>query len=275
MRIAGVDIALETDPGLLRSLREGWQGYETHADVPPDIRVRYRPVAEFAAPQPADREYPGFGVRALLVDDGGVGDIELTRRDVRGRIDAARGEARFEGADARHALEAALRVTLAMTLPRLGGLLLHSSGVVMGAHALLFSGPSGAGKSTLLRLLAEAETEAPLRRLGDDLTAIRRGADGRFHAHATPFAGELGPAADATAPLRAIYFLRQAPGHATTALAPAEAVRHLLRNALTYAVTPGAAAALLSLAAEIAAAVECRVLAFAKDTGVAAVLAVT
>ncbi|MCP3982447.1 MAG: hypothetical protein GY716_24355 [bacterium] len=45
-----------------------------------------------------------------------------------------------------------LRAALAWHLPRIGGLMLHAAGVVLGAESFLLVGPEGCGKSTWARL---------------------------------------------------------------------------------------------------------------------------
>jgi hypothetical protein len=260
-----LEIEIETNaPAVAAELVGRWDGYAP-AGGDPDIRVVYRATPGFAIPQPPAREYPGFAATA-----GGPDEIHLARQDSRGSVRAPeRGPvvADFDGVDRPFALEAVLRLAVAAALPRAGGLILHSSGG-MARDALLFVGRSGAGKSTIARLL-------PLRRLGDDLTAVRPDASGRFFAHATPFAGENGPAPDGAAPLAGVHFLRQGARHVRTRLAPHAAIRELLRNTMAYVVAARAAARVLAAAAALVDAVPCYELEFSKDADVAAVLGVT
>lgn len=264
-RVAGLEIEVETNaPAVAETLRGRWEGYAP-AGGDPDIRVVYEAIPGFAIEQPASREYPGFAAAA-----GGPGEIRLQRQDGRGIVCAPEVGpvvADFAGVDQPFALEAVLRVAVAAALPRAGGLVLHSSGG-MADRALLFLGKSGAGKSTISRLL-------PLRRLGDDLTAVRPDADGRFHAHATPFAGEIGPAPDGAAPLAGLHFLVQGGRHLRTRMRPRDALPQLLRNTMAYVVEARAAARVLAAAAALVHAVPCYVLEFRKDADVAAVLGVT
>ncbi len=214
-------------------------------------------------PSPTDRPYPAFACEA-----GENGALHLWRHDARGVIEAnADGvvSAWFEGLPARHSVETMLRLALSVALPRAGGLLLHSSGVILNGRAILFSGESGAGKSTIAGLLA------PRQKLGDDLTAVRP-VGGRFYAHATPFAGEAEPAADGAAPLGALCFLVQSDNHALHPLTRSDALRRVMRNLLAYVAERDGAARTLAAAAALVAAVPVYVLEFARDAGVAAVL---
>jgi hypothetical protein len=264
-RVAGLEVSIDTNgPAVAAELLGGWQGYASKGGAP-DIEVRYEAIPGFSVEQPPGRDYPGFA--ATAVADG----MRLQRRDSRGLLrvpDEGPVTAEFTGLDRPFSLEACLRLAVAAALPRVGGLVLHSAGVLGATTSLLFCGPSGAGKSTIARLLG-------LPRLGDDLTAVRPDASGRFIAHATPFAGELGPAPDAAAPLSAIHFLRQARRHLVTRLAPATAVPLILRNTMAYVVEPRTAQRVLSAAAMLVGGVPCHVLEFTKDASVAEVLWVT
>jgi hypothetical protein len=264
-RVAGLEVEVITNaPSVAEELRGRWEGYAS-AGGDPDIRVAYEAVPGFAIEQPAGREYPGFAASA-----GGPGEIYVARQDGRGVLRAPDNgpvEVEFTGLDQPFAIEAVLRLAVATALPLAGGLMLHSSGG-MEQQALLFLGKSGAGKSTISRLLN-------LRRLGDDLTAVRPDPQGRFHAHATPFAGEIGPAPDGAAPLAGVHFLRQGAHHLRTPVAPRDALPELLRNTMAYVVEARTASRVLAAAAALVDAVPCYVLEFRKDADVAAVLGVT
>src|SRR5439155_7234693 len=134
------------------------------------------------------------------------GRYHFERSDFTAALDLARGTLEVVARPAEYTVEAALRLAVSLALPRRGGLLLHSSGVVERGRGFLFAGRSGAGKTTAVRLLA------PRTPLGDDLIAILPDGAG-FAARATPFAGEYGPVAPRDAPLARILFLEQAPEH--------------------------------------------------------------
>jgi hypothetical protein len=275
MHVGGVEIALTCERAdVVEALVGRWRGYEGTGRSP-DVVLRYEAKEGWLIPQPAGREYPGYDSSAAP-----DGELRFARRDSRGTImipGSAEGPVRceFEGAAMPHALDATLRLALSVAVPRAGGLVIHSAGISSTSErrALLFSGPSGAGKSTVSALLEEA---LPFdHRLGDDLTIARPDEAGTFWAHATPFAGERGPAADGKAPLAGLYFLLKGTRHVVTPIGPHDALRRLMRNVLAYVVERDSAERVLTAASALVAAVPCHVLEFAKDPGVARVLAVT
>ena len=80
-----------------------------------------------------------------------------------------------------------LRVFVAYRLTAMGGMLLHSAGVVSDGRAYLFPGRSGDGKSTFSRLsLGHGKTV-----LSDDLNALTWH-EGRPFLEKVPFTGDLG-----------------------------------------------------------------------------------
>ena len=100
------------------------------------------------------------------------------------------------------------RVLVAYRLLRLGGILLHSAGVVRAGAAYLVLGQSGAGKSTFARM----SQNAGLQILSDDLNALLVQADGPV-VEKLPFAGSLDRTeTDATAyPLGLLGVVRKGP----------------------------------------------------------------
>lgn len=268
-----IDLRVSDDDAALR-LVEPWTGYRGGA-ADPDVRFEYRTIAGFMGEQPPEQPYPGYGCRARAVDAGV--EYALWRRDSRGTILIPKGggplHGRFEGNPGRWAIEACLRVTMSLAMPRAGGLMIHSAGVASERSALLFSGPSGAGKTTLSTLLA---TTSPTRRLGDDLTVARPAEGGRgWIAHATPFAGEAGPVAETQAPLEALYFLVKSSRHHRERVPKGDALRRLMRNVMAYVREREAADRALGAAAAFVAEIPCYILEFARDPGVARVLGVT
>lgn len=248
--LAGLTFDLDLDDAsraVLAARLEPYVGGEGH-----DVRCRIRSL-------------PGF-VQQLELQPPAV-EVTLTgtsyrfeRRDFRARLDIDSWELEVEGAPSL-GLEAPLRIALALALPRRGGLLLHSSGIVEKGEAYVFSGPSGAGKTTTVRLLRPRPT------LGDDLVALIQ-AGGRFAAHALPFAGEYGVVPPASAPLAHLYFLEQASEHAAHSLAEDEARRRILRNTLAHARDLSTVGLLQDVAAKIAARVACARLRFRRDQGI-------
>jgi hypothetical protein len=86
------------------------------------------------------------------------------------------------------------------------GAILHAAGVVRRGKGYLFAGISGAGKTTIARLIADGG-ESATAVLSDDRIVVRRGPEGGFTMHGTPWPGEGGYARNERAPLAGIYFL--------------------------------------------------------------------
>jgi len=107
----------------------------------------------------------------------------------------------------RNVFENFFRILVSYRLLELGGLLLHSAGIVNRDEAFLFPGRSGNGKSTLSRLsLAEGRTV-----LSDDMNAVTW-QDGRARVEKVPFTGDLGRSwsRGADYPMRAIMGIEKA-----------------------------------------------------------------
>ena len=118
----------------------------------------------------------------------------------------------------RHALDFPLDELLFQhRLANDGALEVHACGVVVDGRAVLFLGQSGAGKSTLARLWCE---HRPAVVLSDDRIVLRRHGRG-FRAHGTPWHGEGGLAAQGSARLGAIFFIRHQTENVTRPLARA------------------------------------------------------
>ncbi len=107
---------------------------------------------------------------------------------------------------------------------RAGVLVLHACGLVVDGAAVLFCGTSGAGKTTSARLWSRLRRGT--RVLSDDRVVVTR--QGRDHrAHGTPWHGEGRYASPASAPLRALYFIRHAEKSAASPLPAAHAAARL------------------------------------------------
>ena len=97
------------------------------------------------------------------------------------------------------------QIVLARVLADRNGCYLHASGMVINGQGLLFVGHSGAGKSTMIKLL-----QGQGQILCDDRVILRRWPEG-FKVHGSWSHGEIPIVSNASAPLRAILLLEQAP----------------------------------------------------------------
>jgi hypothetical protein len=134
-----------------------------------------------------------------------------------------------------------LRVLVAYRLLEIGGVVLHSAGVVRGGAAFLFLGRSGAGKTTVARLSLAAGAEV----LSDDLNALcPGGGDAAGGAGCVvvklPFTGDLGERRATRPPVRlgALLRLEQDAGDALAPLSRAETLACLLACAPFVNVDP-------------------------------------
>jgi hypothetical protein len=266
--IADVEILIEVDrEELLGEFRAPLTSYLS-AGSSPVVTLRYRAQESSPRKSEASSDHPGFSMRSASSSA-----YRFERGDTRGDVllPAAAGPvlAEFEGAPARYSLEAALRVTLSLALPRIGAVFLHSSGVYFDGQAVFFSGPSGAGKSTIAGLLSESPAFGG--RLGDDLN-VARPREGDSHAwiaHSTPFAGDLAMVPRSHAPLAGIHFLRQSTTNRAVRLDESRALPRVLRNMLAYVDEREAADRALGIASRIVRDVPCYELEFAREPSVA------
>jgi hypothetical protein len=97
------------------------------------------------------------------------------------------------------------QIMLSRVLADREGCYFHASGMIINGQGLLFVGHSGAGKSTMVSLLQE---EGQI--LCDDRVIIRRWPEG-FRVHGTWSHGDIPIVSNASAPLRAMLLLEQAP----------------------------------------------------------------
>lgn len=106
-------------------------------------------------------------------------------------------------------LENFLRILLAHEARKLGGMLLHSAGLVVDGSAFLFVGRSNAGKTTLSRKADAGGVQV----LSDDINLVLPAEDG-FAVHAVPFTGEFRrriPVEPGAVPLGGILLLDKGP----------------------------------------------------------------
>lgn len=175
---------------------------------------------------------------------------------LRGELDLATRRANVLQTRSIYLFHTILRQSMAYVLPLRGDCMLHSSGVVLGDHAVGFFGPSGSGKSTIARL-------APGPVLTDESLALTHEA-GSWKAHATPFWGDYdaGPPAITSAPLAALFRLAQGEEDVAIRLPWHLAVRELTSSLMYRLDSPEYESALVARACTLAAKVPCFTLTF-------------
>jgi MoaA/NifB/PqqE/SkfB family radical SAM enzyme len=220
-RVAGLSVDVEADlPITDATFERKFEPFRASADGPADVvlshhfslpdlggrdlgREVYRrpPWAVFRKdgswtylmipPDPADRSIH----RVMVFDDG----------HTRGRIYHPSDAAFRAGGLDSLALLPSDQLVLARALPAFGGVFVHAAGVAIDGRGLVFAGPSGAGKSTVVKLIG-GRGEV----LCDDRVVVC-GGPGGFRVHGTWNHGEIARVSPASAPLRAVFFLRQSP----------------------------------------------------------------
>jgi MoaA/NifB/PqqE/SkfB family radical SAM enzyme len=120
------------------------------------------------------------------------------------------------------------QIWLAPLLADRNAVLLHSAAAILNGKGLIFVGRSGAGKSTAVRLLKQAAVAAEI--LCDDRNILRRWGSG-WHVHGTWSHGDVSDVSPASAPLRALLFLQQAPHNRLEPLTNRKAIWRLLLGA--------------------------------------------
>jgi MoaA/NifB/PqqE/SkfB family radical SAM enzyme len=158
---------------------------------------------------------------------------------------------------------------LAQVLADRGGCFIHSSGAIMDGHGLLFMGHSEAGKSTIRAMLKD---EAGVEILGDDRNVIGRWPDG-YRVHGVWTSTDPEDISVASAPLRAILWLEQAPENR---LIPLGDRMEVVQKLLACLVKPLATAQWwdksLTVVQDVAREVPCYILRFDLSGGVVEVL---
>ena len=92
-------------------------------------------------------------------------------------------------------------------IPAYGGMLMHSSALMMEGRGYLFSGLSGAGKSTHARMWRETFGEKVV--MVNDDKPLLRNVNGQFWVYGTPIDGKHHLSTNTKAPLCGICFIRQ------------------------------------------------------------------
>jgi hypothetical protein len=146
--------------------------------------------------------------------------------------------------------DALLRSFLSVLFLRSGGALFHAAAVRIGGAGVLFPGISGAGKTTIAGKVGDAETT-----LSDELSPVRREADGAWRVYGSPFWGGYargGPSLRGW-PLVLVAFPRKGEHLAVSPLSPAETAQRLLAALLCYESGGQVASEALAFATRLAA----------------------
>jgi hypothetical protein len=252
IRIGGVCVGVHSASsefhGLLEDRFAGFIDAETPGDFEFDVEI-----AEPAEGSPDD------DVRVWRSE----GQWRIERGDFRARLDPRARRGRIRQSANPYSIDSVLRIVHTLALAPEGGFLMHAASVVRRGRAQIFTGASGAGKTTIAGL-----APADARVLTDEVSYVRREGAG-YVAYGTPFAGELArPGENVSAPLEAIYLLRQGPEHRVDPLEPAEAARAILANILFFAEDPALVRAVFEGALALAESVPVRALTFRRDAGV-------
>lgn len=107
-----------------------------------------------------------------------------------------------------------------------GGMMLHSSAVVVDGKAYLFSADSGTGKSTHTQIWLKLFGDKAYI-LNDDKPAIRREADGWF-AYGTPWSGKYDISVNKRIPIAGIAMIERAENNEIDPFSGKEAIRQIL-----------------------------------------------
>jgi hypothetical protein len=219
IEIGGLPIEVQTTDAEFERILRGRYGDYLRSDVASQFAFR----VELTPPEAFD---PDADVEVWLEDR----EWRMERGDFRARWNPAERQGEIFQSANPYSIDSVLRIVHTLMLAPEGGFLLHASSAVRNGKAYLFSGVSEAGKTTMARL---APPDVAL--LTDEASYIRK-VDGRYMAYGTPFAGELGaPGKNISAPIDALYFLAKGPENRIEEIAPAVAVRRLLRNILFFA----------------------------------------
>ena len=227
-------------------LEADWKGFAVCVEPAPT-----RLTLEWTAPLTRPSDWQPILPAILQQADGSV---ILEGDGFRAQISADRRQGTVRQPPERFPIEAVVRVLLADSLLRRGGLLIHGVALAHHGQAALFTGFSGAGKSTL----AQWGVQGGLSLLADELVAVLPDGD-RFVVHGTPW--NQGRPECAT--LAQIGILSHASQARLSPVEPAAVLRVLLSNLLEPAETVDVRARLFRIASRLLSQVPTRRLAFA------------
>jgi hypothetical protein len=183
-----------------------------------------------------------------LIERRGERSYGVQYRDVTAEIDLEAGRGRATCADSTYRVDSLLRICTTLLALEQEAVLLHSSGVRVGARgeqALICFGPSGVGKTTVARSVASEKV------LCDEMMLVRVDAEDRVTAAGTPFHGDLADCRPGILPVAALVRLRQGDANALTPLSDAAATHIFLNAVLFFSRDEALAEKLLALALRI------------------------
>jgi len=255
--IGGIPIRIRMDNAdFLRMLQERYAGFVTAA-----AGAEFEFEIDLAAPGLISAEED---VRVRLHD----GQWSLDRGDFHAEWNAASARGRIRQTANPYSIDAVLRIVHTILLAKEGGFLVHAASAVRNGRAFIFSGVSGAGKTTISRL---APPDATL--LTDEISYVRKQADGGYCAFGTPFTGELAKLGEnIQAPIDSLYLLKQGSENRIKPVDTVEATRALLSNILFFAEDAALVRQVFDAACEFVARVPVYRLTFLPDTRVWALI---
>lgn len=241
--IAGVTCAVEgREPALRAVLGRGYA--EFAVEGPADVAL----TVEVVEPPAAPRRPSGPYASVSLVD----GVLTVDGSDFQGAFDTQTGRGRIRQPLAAAPFETFLTAVCAWRLLESGGFLLHAAAIEDGSGAAVFFGPSGSGKSTVAGLVGRGV-------ISDEVVAVTPAADG-YRVSGVPWRGRR-----CSAPLLALYALRQAESTAFLRLRPGAAAGRLLGSVFFASCDRGAVGRFLDTAAGLLASVPCYEMRFTAD----------
>ena len=111
------------------------------------------------------------------------------------------------------------------------GLIVHAAGGSVQGKGIIFAAPSGTGKSTLSGLLQQEQAQVSQTRLFSEERLIIRSIKDQWHVWGTPWHGEGYIAQNESAPLSALFFLKQSEQTKITQLSRSDGLYRLIQTA--------------------------------------------
>jgi hypothetical protein len=241
--IAGLRCAVEcSEPALWALLGPTWPEFATEG--PAELAATVEILDAPATPARGSGPYATVSLTdGVLTVDGVDFHAAFDTRARRGRIRQPLAAAPFE---------TFLTAVCAWRLLESGGFLLHAAGLEDGPGAVAFFGPSGSGKSTVARLVGRGV-------ISDEVLAITPGPGG-YRVSGVPWRGRR-----RSAPLAALYALRQAEATEFVPLRPGPAAGRLLGSVFFASADRAAVGRFLDTAAALLATVACWEMRFTPD----------